>query len=159
MYCTAPIQHTDITSLASYDLHNFTNMIDGDTIEAWFSLVRQMKLDSATSYPTAVSTQQMKSASALVTNGIYSEEQAGLFAKEDTTIGPDQVIEFHEKREKRSNEITKGFFDNQHGPYTPPIPVFNDPNTLRADDELMQVTELTKNSSMSPPAHKKLLTK
>ena len=64
--------------------HSNTNVL-----EAWFFLVRQMKLDSATSYPTAVSTQQMKSVSVLATNGMYSEEQACLFAKEYTIIGPD----------------------------------------------------------------------
>ena len=75
-------------------------MSNTSVLEAWFSLVRQIKLDSATSYPTAVSTRQMKSASALAMNGMYSEEQAGQFAKEDTMIGPDQVINTTAKKKK-----------------------------------------------------------
>jgi len=50
---------------------------NSSVLEAWFSLVRNMRLDSATSYGSAVGNKQMRSNCSLATNGMYAKEQVG----------------------------------------------------------------------------------
>ena len=68
--------------------------------------------------------------SALSGNGMYLSTQVGQIAAEDSNIGPDEVIKFHEIRARAVDNIVTMFLGDQDGPYAQPISVFDEPATL-----------------------------
>ena len=75
-------------------------------LEAWFSLVKNMKLDSGTSYESAVLNKQMRNACSLKNNGCYSASQAGEIAKE-RGLGPSEIIRFHADCDKQATNCVE----------------------------------------------------
>ena len=77
-YCHAVMKYADFNTGMIPTLHGISVAHSNTSIlEAWFSLVRNMRVDSGTTYGTAVGNKVMQSTCLLNTNGMYCRKQAG----------------------------------------------------------------------------------
>ena len=81
---------------------------NSSNIEAWFSYVRGMKADSATSYAALVASKDMLKATqaslSLKNNKMYSSAELGDF-EDGNTIGPRELVKYHSNRKERAEEM------------------------------------------------------
>jgi len=110
-YCRALLKYCD-------DISNRLNVprikginpahSNSSNIEAWFSYVRGMKADSATSYAALVSSKDMLKATqatlSLKNNKMYSSAELGEI-EEGNTIGPKELVRYHSNREEKAEEM------------------------------------------------------
>ena len=95
-------------------------------LEAWFSLARQMRADSAISYHHAVGSRQLlKAQQALKNNPSYSANDVGTLNASKTTIVPREQVKFHTSRKERAlHEIEVYNTDERNQKIDAPTPVF-----------------------------------
>ena len=124
-YCRASIEYAKTHSEKLPSFHGVSVAHSNSSVlEAWFSLIRNMNLDSATTYESGVGNKLMQNACSLQRNRMYSVCQAGEIASEKG-LGPSEIIKFHADCDKQMDECLESNYYSKLGVFAKePIPVF-----------------------------------
>ena len=94
-YCRAIIKFAGENKESIPEFHGISVAHSNTSVlEAWFALVRNMRLDSASTYGSMVGNKEMRTACSLVTNRMYAPDQVGPISIE-YEVEPNEVLQFH----------------------------------------------------------------